>query len=191
MKRTIFVCLLAACALLAACSKDDEDYGKYFVGRYTLAVNPQITEGAVNVSPSAPLTYVMTIDKAGEDSLMVRFDSTYSAMGYADAEGLHVNKLSVKQNYKVNISVDGSCPFSSTLNFMHFVMPRPLSNGTNQLSRFTATTTGTGTIDRVTNEDLVLNAITGTSVFSAVMTNDPNVIIVHDTNAFPAKILRQ
>lgn len=186
MKRNIFVCLLAACMVFVSCGKEEVDYAKYFVGRYSLAVASQITDSVVNVSPSTALNYVMTINRTANDSVTVMLDSTYSAKGYVDEEGMHVDNLTVKAKYLVSSGTEGNCNFTCTMNFVQFVMPKPISNGTNQISRFRATTTGTGTIDRVTHDDLVLNDITGTSIFNAVMTNDPSVIITHDTTLFPA-----
>lgn len=190
MKRNIFVCLLVGCAIFMACSKDNTDYAKYFVGRYNISIVSQITDSVTNVTPESPFLYVMTINKSGEDSLLIAFDSTYFAKGYADKDGLHIEKISVAQKYLVASGTEGSRNFTCKLNFVEFVMPRPISNGTNQLSRFRATTTGSGTIDNETHPDVTLTNIYGTSIISATMTNDPNVIINHDTTSFPGKKYR-
>ncbi len=188
IKKSIFACALVACTLLFSCSKTEGDYADLFVGRYKVEIKSQVVDGAVDVSNSQPFSYTMKIDKAG-DSLIVALDSVTKAMGYADAEGLHVESLTFKQRYPVASAAEsGVHTFNCTLSLRQFTMPIPLSNGTNQLSVFRATTTGSGTIDHSVTPDLTLNNVIGTSIVRATMVNDPNYLVDRDTNSWPPVI---
>ncbi len=188
IKKCIFACALVACTLLFSCSKGNGDYADLFIGRYKVEIKSQIVDGTNDVSNSQTFAYTMRIDKQG-DSLILAFDSVASAMGYADAEGLHVERLTLNQRYNVSSAAEsGVHPFNCTLNLLQFTMPFPLGNGTNQICAFRATTTGSGTIDHSVTPDLTLNNVIGTSIVCATMVNDPNVIIERDTNSWPPVI---
>ncbi len=186
MKKNIFACALMACTLLLSCAKSDIPYGDLFVGRYKVEIKSYLADGSNDVSNSQPFSYTMKIDKLGEDSLIVALDSVTRGIGYADADGLHVERIALKQKYLVHSQAEESmCNFNCTLNLVQFTMPCPISNGTDQRSDFRVTTTGSGTIDHTHTSDLYLEHVVGTSVVKAIMLNDPNAIVERDTTAFP------
>ncbi len=183
MKKSIFACALVACTLLFSCSKNDGDYADLFVGRYKVEIMSQIVDGAIDVSNKQPFKYTMKIDRQG-DSLVVAFDSVTRAIGYADADGLHVERITMKQRYTVS-SAEGQSDFNCKLNMVQFTMPFPISNGVNQQSNFRATTTGSGEISLTHTANTKLENVIGTSIVRTTMLNDPNIIVEPDTNSFP------
>lgn len=187
MNKIIVACAIAACALFAACGKEESEYNKYYVGSYQVTFRPSVSEGVMGVSPSADLTANVTIDfTASGDSLRLVVDSIGgSAIGYADEEGLHVKSLQLKRRYNVLHSTEGMRPCNITLNFVQFTIPRPISNGVDQQCKFIATTTGSADVSLATQEDLKLNNVVGTTVFHFKMVNDPSRYYPNDTTRFP------
>lgn len=173
--------------LLSACGKEVTEYNKYYVGTYQVTFRPAVSEGTADVSPAMDLTMNVAIDyTTSGDSLRLVVDSVGgSAVGYADEKGLHVRNLQVRRRYNVQHVDEGTRPCDITLNFVQFVIPRPISNGVDQRCNFIATTTGSAVVSLVTHEDQRLDNVIGSTTFCFAMKNDPNRYYPNDTTRFP------